>query len=296
MSLIFGVDGKIKNTFIAALWVMNSGSVPRWNGNQFITGTIQDNGVNIGIGTSPTSHKLEVLWDARISQTIKTTEICDENGLNCWDLSAVKFGSLWYHNWDFAYYDIGNVGIGTNTPGEVLSIIWRMSLTTDPNSWDDVGNRDYNDTRYINVWESWDLIADGTIDSSEIEDNSLTSNDIAVDAVGGEELANNSVSSMNIVDNTITEFDISDSFKARDTDLFDNIDSTGFARAWDRTDNYVWVRRSSTNPAIYITNQSTWRIAEFRSGVWDGIVQSYIDNTGNLYAPMVNTTCIWNCF
>ncbi|MCD6594684.1 hypothetical protein J7L68_03305, partial [bacterium] len=45
------------------------------------------------------------------------------------------------------YYN-GNVGIGTATLAEKLTVSGRISLTTDPNSDDDVGDRAYNDARY----------------------------------------------------------------------------------------------------------------------------------------------------
>jgi len=62
------------------------------------------------------------------------------------------------------------------------------------------------------------------------------------------------------------------------------IDAT-VARAGVRTDNWIWVRRSATTPAFYVTNQSTGPIAEFRSGATDGTVRTTIANNGNITAP-----------
>ena len=64
----------------------------------------------------------------------------------------------------------------------------RVQIPYDPTVWDDVWNRDYNDARYINVGESGDSIANDTIDSSEIENNTLTASDLAPDSVGNSEL------------------------------------------------------------------------------------------------------------
>lgn len=84
-----------------------------------------------------------------------------------------------------------NVGIGTMSPGEKLTVNGRISIATDPNSGDDVMDRDYADSRYINVGESGDSIADNTIDSSEIQDNTLTASDLAANSVGNSELIDN---------------------------------------------------------------------------------------------------------
>lgn len=70
-----------------------------------------------------------------------------------------------------------------------------------------------------------------------------------------------------------------------DADLLDGLHASSFARAGARTDNYVWVRRSSTSSALYVTNQSTGNIAEFYSGSGDGTRRAYITNGGSFYAP-----------
>jgi hypothetical protein len=80
---------------------------------------------------------------------------------------------------------------------------WRVEIAYDPASGDDLWNRDYNDARYVNVseWISGDVITDGTIDSTEIQDNTLTANDLAADSVGDSEMINNpSFSSVTVTD------------------------------------------------------------------------------------------------
>ncbi len=79
-------------------------------------------------------------------------------------------------------------------------------------------NKNYNDTRFINVWESGDSIGDNTIDSSEIQDNTLTTsdilnntltyNDLAQDSVRVSELAPNSVDSSNVIIDSLTAVDL----------------------------------------------------------------------------------------
>lgn len=71
-----------------------------------------------------------------------------------------------------------------------VNVVWNINVTDDPDSWDNVMNRDYADTRYINVWEpiNGDDITDGTIDGSEIEDNSLTADDIWENAIWNSEM------------------------------------------------------------------------------------------------------------
>jgi hypothetical protein len=89
-----------------------------------------------------------------------------------------------------------NVWIWVTSPWEKLTVSGRLSITGNPNSDDDVWDRGYNDVRYINVWESWDAIQNGTIDSSEIENNTLSSADLAANSVGNSELNNSEVFSM----------------------------------------------------------------------------------------------------
>ncbi len=64
----------------------------------------------------------------------------------------------------------GNVGIGVYSTVEKLEVDGRISITGDPNSGDDVMNRDYADTRYINVGESGGSLQDDSLDFDKFED------------------------------------------------------------------------------------------------------------------------------
>lgn len=131
-----------------------------------------------------------------------------------------------------------------------------------------------------------DLITDNTIDSSEIQNNTLTADDLAANSVGASEIAanavgaseiiNNSITTSDILDNTITENDISNSFKARDSDLLDGINSTSFIRS-DAADNVSasteWqdnqqVRFGNDNDFALFHNGSAMYMRGYRHGAW----------------------------
>ena len=59
------------------------------------------------------------------------------------------------------------------------------------------------------------------------------------------------------------------------------------ARVNARTDGYVWVRRSSTSPPLFLTQQSTGHIASFRSGAGDGTEVAYIKRDGAIKTPYI---------
>ncbi len=46
----------------------------------------------------------------------------------------------------------GLLWIWTTTLTEELTLSWGLSISWTPDSWDDVGNRDYNDSRYLFTW------------------------------------------------------------------------------------------------------------------------------------------------
>jgi hypothetical protein len=72
---------------------------------------------NVGIGDNTPDGTLKLDVEGQIG----ATEFCDENGANC--VAAADLGAgLWTANGTNAFYNIGNVGIGTNTPSEKLHI------------------------------------------------------------------------------------------------------------------------------------------------------------------------------
>ncbi len=70
-------------------------------------------------------------------------------------------------------------------------------------TWKTFLDKDWGDSSYINVWETWDLIADNTIDSSEIENNTLTQDDLAANSVWNSELIDTPTFT-NVISNTPT--------------------------------------------------------------------------------------------
>ena len=254
----------------------------------------------------------------------------------------------------------GNVGIGSTASTEQLNVSGRISLTTDPNSGDDVGDRDYNDGRYfrqqasissgdfntltnqgtyrindintwftnhpawayawwhlnvyktasnylvqeyisdngnhrawrtqwngtwrpwkinenlyINVGESGDSIADNTIDSSEIQNNTITNADIADGTVRGTE----------ITDNTITETDISDSFVARNSQLLDGIDGANLMRT-DVNDTFIG--------KLSVWNTNNRRAGMY--GIYDSTRVGHIWSIGTSYQIPQDGSNFWNLY
>jgi hypothetical protein len=54
--------------------------VPRWNGSALVTGTIQDNATNVGIGGAPSSYKLDVSGNLNVSGGSGSSKISTTNG------------------------------------------------------------------------------------------------------------------------------------------------------------------------------------------------------------------------
>ena len=281
-----------------ATYIMRNGGT---NGMEFFTSDtsrmfIADGG-NVGIGDTNPSEKLEVegtiktsgqlwsaFWNTGTHRGLLLENFDDSANANAVDVAA-KLGGTEFRGLRWVQetpWTSGSAASAKDTSLEFgvlqdnvaitpvtidsngnLSVTGRVSVTSDPDSGDDVADRDYNDARYYNVWEAinGDVITDGTIDSSEIQNNTLTAADLAADSVWASELADNSVASANIIDgtisaadmwtnsiisasildgevtsadinnNTITEDDISDSFVARDSNLLDALDSTAFIRS-----------------------------------------------------------------
>jgi hypothetical protein len=118
--------------------------------------TVINNG-NVGIGVASPTSKLEVAGDITATSG---GDVCNSSG-DC--LSTVGGG------------------------GTITSISEGTGIDLNPNTITTTGtvslDTTYTDSRYINVGETGDNIADNTIDSSEIEDGSLTSSDINIGSI-----------------------------------------------------------------------------------------------------------------
>ena len=69
---------------------------------------------------------------------------------------------------------------------------------------------------------------------------------------------------------------------AGDAQTLDGINSTGFFQLDQRNDGYLWVRRSSSGSALYVTQQSTGDIARFYQGSGDGTEVASVQNDGTI--------------
>jgi hypothetical protein len=67
-------------------------------------------------------------------------------------------------------YFANKVGIGTDSPSEMLSVYGLISMTGDPDSLDDVMNVGYADNRYIQIGDPGDLLEDDSLDFDKFED------------------------------------------------------------------------------------------------------------------------------
>jgi len=50
LSKVFDTAGQIGNVYLKAIGSISSGYVPRWNGTSLISGQIQDDGTQVGVG------------------------------------------------------------------------------------------------------------------------------------------------------------------------------------------------------------------------------------------------------
>lgn len=113
------------------------------------------------------------------------------------DLDSIVITGLYHQNTN------ANAGYGTNYPyssAGMLEVIEDGNMVYQKYTAYGSPNNVYIRVKYNTIWTPWrlqynsgteldgDLIADGTIDSSEIEDNTLTSDDLAADSVGDSEL------------------------------------------------------------------------------------------------------------
>ena len=77
---------------------------------------VDNNTKHVGIGTLTPQAQLDVVG------TIRTKMICDESGNNCRDISSGWPINIFSVSGNDAYYDNGNVGIGTTSPEALLDV------------------------------------------------------------------------------------------------------------------------------------------------------------------------------
>lgn len=88
---------------------------PTDNSIYYPKSVINSNG-DFGIGTKNPAAKLDV------NGTIRTQQICDEDGANCKDISTGWGSSVWSASGSNIYYNLGNIGIGTTSPAYKLHV------------------------------------------------------------------------------------------------------------------------------------------------------------------------------
>lgn len=71
---------------------------------------------NVGVGRTNPQAKLDV------NGVIRATDLCDETGANCKDISTGWPATTWVQNGSHVYYNTGNVGIGVSSPAASLDI------------------------------------------------------------------------------------------------------------------------------------------------------------------------------
>lgn len=71
---------------------------------------------NVGVGTANPQARLDV------NGVIRGTDLCDENGANCKDISTGWPAAAWLQSGNYVYYNGGNVGIGISNPNDKLEI------------------------------------------------------------------------------------------------------------------------------------------------------------------------------
>ncbi|MBK9094442.1 MAG: hypothetical protein IPM84_17085 [Anaerolineae bacterium] len=88
-------------------------------------------------------------------------------------------------------------------------------------------------------------VSNGAVTTIKIADGAVTTIKIADGAVTTAKIQDGQVSSADITDNTVDESDIADSFKARDADKLDNLDSSAFAPATHNHDAFYYTKGES---------------------------------------------------
>ena len=124
---------------------------------------------SFGIWTTTPDANLEVVWDRiRLVDTNNAHLQIASSASNMWTWRAETDGDFSLQKWwyDGSAYGIWSTnvltikdneyfGIWTSAPTEELSVAGGLSITDNPDSGDDVWDRDYNDARYVNIADSW---------------------------------------------------------------------------------------------------------------------------------------------
>lgn len=286
LSRMFDSNGRIGNYFLKALWNRSDDRVLRWewwNGGQLVNGSIYDTGTNVWIWASP-SFAFDVLWDINFTWNIrKNGTVLDL----AWKfVNGATSGEIYYNGW--------NVGIGNTNPNYTLDVTGTINATNLRGNWSQITN-----INGVNI-------TNGTIDTTEITDNSLTSNDLAPwsvgsseiidssitstdilnntitasdiwpNAINNSELAGDSVAGVNIINNTITEADIADNFVARDSTQLWGVNSTSYVR--NDAANTFTEKVTITNPDY----DNHLRIQRWTQ-IWD--ISPSTDGSLNIFKP-----------
>lgn len=93
-------------------------------------------------------------------------------------------------------------------------------------------------------------------------------------------------SGLSYVGHTVWHEDNDGSGSGLDADLLDGREAVSFAYAGEKTDNWIWPRRSSSEAVLSVTQQAAGPIAEFRQGATDGTSVSKIAVDGSLQGSL----------